>query len=344
MFILPVQASNSYLYPQCIGLHKSDFAAVQSSPNTYETKPLEAQPGWMNAISSWNISDPQGVSFELDLRAEVSGEWTKWYRMGTWSIDGKAAKRTSIGGQEDVNGTVDTDTLVLYKPGSRVQVRIETNHFDRLKLAVVSLSNPNQSFLEPAPDKSVWGTVLPVFKRYQDRYPNGGVICSATSTSMLLRYWSDKLNRPKLDHDVPAVASSVYDTAWKGTGNWSFNMAFPGSFPGMTSYVTRLGSIADLEQWIKAGVPVACSVSYYLLLGRGKKGADDGHLVVLVGFDKDGNPIFNDPAANHELQSTYKRADFELGWADSHHTVYLVYPTGTLVPTSEHGEWLNSGS
>lgn len=338
MFIAPMNASPAYLYPQCFGLRRADFTAA--GPDTYESKPIEAKPGWTNAIASWNIAEPQGVSFELDLRANVGGSWTKWYRMGTWSIEGQAAPRTSIGDQGDDNGTVDTDTLLLKQPAEAIQVKIITNRIDSLKLATVSLSNPSEPILEPAPDKKVWGTVLPVFKRYQDRYPNGGVVCSATSTSMLLRYWADSMKRPALDHDVPAVAAAVYDTAWKGTGNWAFNMAFPGSFDGMESYVTRLSSVADLEKWIAAGIPVATSVSYNMLRGRPKNGADDGHLVVLIGFDGDGNPIFNDPADNHHVNTTFKRSDFEKGWADSGRTVYLVYPVGTLVPVPEHGEWL----
>ena len=42
---------------------------------------------------------------------------------------------------------------------------------------------------------------------------------------------------------VPEVAAVVYDDSFAGTGNWPFNTAFAGSFPGMRSYVTRLDDI-----------------------------------------------------------------------------------------------------
>jgi hypothetical protein len=62
----------------------------------------------------------------------------------------------------------------------------------------------------------------------------------------------------------------------------------------------------------------------------------NGHLLVLVGFDEEGNPIVNDPAspANATVQRTYPRAEFEPLWLEaSGGTVYLIYPPGTVVPS-----------
>jgi hypothetical protein len=61
----------------------------------------------------------------------------------------------------------------------------------------------------------------------------------------------------------------------------------------------------------------------------------EGHLFVLVGFDEIGNPIVNDPASleNESVQRTYQRAELEHLWLEaSGGTVYLIYPSGTLVP------------
>jgi len=155
--------------------------------------------------------------------------------------------------------------------------------------------------------------------------------CSPTSVSMVLDFWASKLSRPAMNVDVPDVAVGVFDEKYPGTGNWSFNVAYAGSFPGMVSYVTRLGGINDAESLVRAGIPVVCSVAYNLLKGNGKPAGGDGHLVVLVGFDSDGNPIFNDPGRS-DVRQTYKRENFAKAWANSHFTVYLIYPIDTLLP------------
>lgn len=95
-------------------------------------------------------------------------------------------------------------------------------------------------------------------------------------------------------------------------------------------------SLAKIEEFIAAGVPVVMSIAW-------KKGdltnADvdqtNGHLVVLVGFDAQGNLIVNDPAspANETVRRTYLRSEFEPLWLKSSGgTVYLIYPPGVSVP------------
>ena len=63
--------------------------------------------------------------------------------------------------------------------------------------------------------------------------------------------------------------------------------------------------------------------------------SSNGHLAVLVGFDAEGNPVVNDPAAasDNTVQRTYNRAELESLWLEhSGGTVYLIYPSGRAVP------------
>jgi hypothetical protein len=56
---------------------------------------------------------------------------------------------------------------------------------------------------------------------------------------------------------------------------------------------------------------------------------------VLVGFDANGNPIINDPAAASDVavQRMYLRSEFEKLWLqNSGGTAYLIYPVGKAVP------------
>jgi hypothetical protein len=159
---------------------------------------------------------------------------------------------------------------------------------------------------------------------------------------MALAFWAKKLDRPELDIPVPDAARAIYDHVYKGTGNWPFNMAFAGAFPGMRAYVTRFSDIRELEDWIEAGIPPIVSLSYDLLKGI-KRDRDPGHLMVCVGFTQDGDMILNDPAHRPEkgqtARSVFPRSNFLRAWKRSDYTVYLVYPEDTKLPPDPLGHW-----
>ena len=86
----------------------------------------------------------------------------------------------------------------------------------------------------------------------------------------------------------------------------------------------------EIERWVSQGVPVIFSFSWNKgeLTGAAIP-SSNGHLAVVVGFDLQGNPIVNDPAAatDQEVQRTYLRSELEALWlASSGGTVYLIYP------------------
>jgi hypothetical protein len=169
-------------------------------------------------------------------------------------------------------------------------------------------------------------------------YADGGAWCSPTTTSMLLAFWSAKLERPELNFDVPDVAHSIYDTTWKGTGNWAFNMAFAGAQSGMRACITRFNDVRELEEWIASGYPVGLSICHNRLRGRQSAGPS-GHLVVCVGFDESGDVVINNPGSLHETQKTFSRERLIDAWAYSKNTVYLVYPESAKLPADKFGHW-----
>jgi hypothetical protein len=177
--------------------------------------------------------------------------------------------------------------------------------------------------------------------RYQGSAFGGGgeAWCSPTSTAMILAYWARALHRPDLDESVPQAAQATYDWTYGGTGDWPFNVAHAAAFAGMDGYVARFPSLAALEPWIAAGIPLALSIAF----GPGglpgaPLPASTGHLVVLRGFDRIGDPIVNDPAASTDatVRRTYPRAVFERAWlAGSEGTAYVIYPRGWRVPLTD---------
>lgn len=292
-------------------------------------------------IVSWSADVPAGTGLKFEASAFHEEHPTRWYTMGLWATDTRAHPRESVPGQRDDDGSVLTDTLKLKTPASLVQLRITSTgtngHLPNLKFLGLCLSDASATPLPLPPNRKAWGKVLPVPELTQMAYPNGGVICSPTTVSMLLRFWAEKLKRPELAKDVPEIVEGVYDVNWGGTGNWPFNTAFAGAQKGMRGYVTRFSDVSELEDWIARGLPVGLSVCYDKL--RGKPGGPSGHLVVCVGFTETGDVIINDPGTSLNVRKTFTRENVIKGWGHSRNTVYLIYPEGTKLPRDRFGHW-----
>jgi len=269
-------------------------------------------------IPSWNFDNASNGAIRVELRINTPTGKSKWYVMADWSGDKDWSPRQSTNGQKDEFANVLTDTFRVAQPTDMVDLKVTLKSKPgnlKPKLKLLTLCFADTSTVEPYtswPQSSQWGSLTDVPQRAQNNYPNGGVLCSATSTSMMLWHYSKLLNRPEIDHDVPDVQASVWDPIYKGAGNWPFNTAYFGSFPGLKACVSRFTSIEDLETLTKAGIPVVCSVSLDLLQGK-DKAKEGGHLVIVVGFESDGTPIFNDPAFKTTRRRNFPRTRIKCG-------------------------------
>ena len=316
----------------------TDFSTFTKESNSLTSKPIEAAINWDQLVLSWNLRGKGEATFEARL---VHPDTTsKWYQFAVWST----SARRSVDDQSDSNAKMDTDTLIAKTPGAKVEVRVTLNNARPEDLKFLSLAFRDSKFKpEPLePNRRAWGKVLEVETRSQLDHPEGAKIwCSPTSTSMILDYWSDKLKRPELSMTVPEVAKAVYDSVYKGTGNWPCNTAFAGNFDGMRGYISRLTDVSELEDWIEAGIPIATSVSYNRLKGKGTAGS--GHLIVCVGFTENGDIVVNDPGTKLDnVRRTFSRDIFRQAWADSGNTVYIIYPENAAIPPARFGHWENT--
>ena len=286
-------------------------------------------------IPSWNIDGAPGGAIKIEIKTEQSG----WLCVGEWSGDPGWKPRASVKGQKDEFASVATDTFRSKSLVDRIDLKVtlsQNPHYIkpvRLKLLTLSFANTKTTQVATQwPESPFWGSLVDVPERAQGNYPNGSVLCSATCTSMLLWHWSKILARPTMNKDVPEVEAAVWDPVYDGAGNWPFNTAYAGSMEGIKGCISRLTSIEDLERLTKAGIPVACSVSFSYLRGKELSKTESGHLVLCVGFTEDGTPIINDPAFKDGVRKTYPRADFEKAWCYSSRTVYLVVPDNVKTP------------
>jgi len=322
-----------------------DFKRTQMAAETVlESPEVDSGLDWNELIVSWDLLAAPGAHAVIAARAIYPDHATKYYVLGDWSPDDPERPRTSIKEQKDDDGNVLTDTLSLRVPSQKVQFQIRVKpgknaRVPELRFLGASFCNTKLPSQPDVPNKAAWGKQVDnVPLRCQGSYPGGGGWCSPTSLSMILTFWGQKLNREDLKKDVPEVAAGVFDNGFDGTGNWPFNSAYAGSFPGIRAYVTRFAGINELEDWIAAGIPVIVSGNLPLLEGKPLPPNDPGHIVVVVGFTVNGDPIFNDPG-HRAVRQVYNRADFQKAWDNSHRTVYLIYPELQSLPSDRLGHW-----
>lgn len=301
----------------------ADFSAFKLEGATL-TSPIFGPSGlWNEMIVSWNLRGEGKIIVETRVSFSDTGDTTPYYKLAEWS----AHERRSGPRLSDSFATVALDTLILKRHGGQIQTRITFSNAapTDLKFLAFSFTDTKARQVERAANTNAWRKALDVPVRSQIDYRNGMNWCSPTGLSMILEYWSRKLNRPEFSIPVPEMAERVVDPAWNTVGHWSFNTAVAGNFTGMRAYVARFEDVADLEAQILAGNPVAVSLSQTIL--KGEKKSPKSHLVVVTGFNKRGDVIVNDPGIQRDrVRRTLPRARFRAAWADSHNTAYVIHP------------------
>jgi len=294
---------------------------------------------YTEAIASWNVTTPTGTWVEVQFRADYGTHLSKWYVLGIWAADDSTIRRHSVKLQGDSDGFVAVDTFVSSnkkETTNKFQLKLRLFSVDGIITPVVqnasvafSTATPKAASVSQGKSEN-WNTLLAVPECSQMVYTDGGEVwCSPTSTSMVLAYWDNYtgLCEPR----VRAAVEGVFDWIYDGHGNWPFNTAYAAEH-GYEGYVARFTSLEKAEEFVKAGVPVIMSIAWNKGdMTNSHISSTNGHLLVLVGFDADGNPIINDPAwpANEDVQHMYFRSEFEHLWLEaSGGTVYLIYPAG----------------
>ncbi len=323
------------------------------------------------AISSWNARTPTGTWVETQFRGRhTDGSWTKWYVMGRWTSGMDYARgdihRTSLNGQNDTDARILTDTfssrtgrepvafqtkVMLLRPaGAKSSPRLDAISTMTSEL-IPDYSGVTSTFtLGHQVELSVPAYAQNIHSGEYPEFGGGGEVwCSPTSSAMVMRSFGRQhspgprdlkgIVAPNGDPQVDHAAMYTWDYTYEGAGNWPFNAAYAHTF-GLDSFVTRLRSLAEVERFIAAGIPVITSLSWDLE-EMPEAGYDtDGHLMVVVGFTADGDPILNDPAANSNdnVRSIYTRENFEKVWQGSTGGVaYIYHPRHVRLPANLPG-------
>ncbi|HKU81575.1 MAG TPA: C39 family peptidase [Candidatus Tumulicola sp.] len=272
--------------------------------HAFESARLLFEPA-RSGVLSWNTYAPAGtIEFRI-LRAHAPA--SGWIPYAQWHPDG--SKSYSL----DRDGVhVDVDAVTAELPFDGIDARAENVEFELLAFSSPLRPRPSLPYARGA-------RILDVPARSQYLGNERGW-CSPASLAMIHAYHG-------IDVPVDATARAVFDRAYNGTGNWTFNVAYSGSL-GLRAVVAHLQNLDHAQRLIERNLPLAISYSWRdgELPGAPLEHSD-GHLAVLCGFTEGGDCAVNDPAAPN-VRVVYPRAALEAIWQRNDGVAYVVAPGG----------------
>jgi len=307
---------------------------ADSSPGRLTSRVIETEFPFNDLLPSWNVDVPLGAAFTVELRVgRREGDfWTPYYSLGTWG------RREPLKGKHlrDENGFINIDYFQSSKKFDRVQYRFLLEAGEgglwpiprRVALAYsntlndAELARKFRKTVDPGP-KEKWTRRLPIpFRSQKWEDPSiRGSICSPTSVAMVLEYRGIK--RPTVE-----VCNTIYDPAYRLYGNWW--RAVQGAYTyGVPGHVERFGDWNAVKRYIAAGQPIIASIRIQKgEMSHAPNRQSNGHLMIIAGFDENGDVLVNDPAGETtELGvTTYKRADMDKVWLARGGVGYILLP------------------
>lgn len=257
-------------------------------------------------ILTWNTFAPEGrIEFRL-LQAHVPV--TPWMDYAEWHPTGSKSFSPDGGGVH-----VDVDTLRSDHVFDGIEVRARDVDFNLVAFSAPGRPSPSLPYARGARILDV-----PTRSQYVKEGERGW--CSAASLSMVNAYHG-------IDVSVEDTARAVFDRAYNGTGNWSFNVAFSGSL-GLRGIVGHFRNLDHAQRLIERNIPLVISYSWAPgELSGAPLAHSDGHLVVLCGFTSTGDCAINDPAAPR-VRIVYPRHEIEHIWQRNNGVAYVIAPVG----------------
>ena len=294
-----------------------------------ESKLITGLAPFDRAVLSWNGEG----NWRLEMRLQIEGGLTPYYLLGV--LEGarqRSATRAELtrdpSGSSAAAAVVNVDTLTL-KNGRKAtgfQLRaVGTGSL--LSLTAAHYRRDDRRFTDRPAVPGAWGTVLAVPERSQRDVEEpriGSLVCSPTSMSMVLDYHGSR-------YRTIDVARAVWDSQTRLYGNWPCNTGAVARLlkRGGWSAVVKMSGFDEVEREIAAGRPVALSHRWQPGdLSNAPISRSAGHLIVAVGFTKEGNVVVNDPAARAgEVRRVYKRRELFRTWQERGEGIaYLVQP------------------
>ena len=280
-------------------------------------------------LPSWNgtvIHDNSG--FKVSVRFKSGTAWSPWLTVGYW----KNYIWPSYGSTSYSGGEIDYDYVVLDDFHTIWQWRVDfkrqaTGHpspsihklsfhtgdqrtTDNLNISSIVNDDPPQIYI---PTNFVC--------QYNVDPDIGGSICSPTSTVLAINSYGFEV-------DPYTFAVENYDDYWNLFGIW------PRAVQNAVDYhldgaVTRYRTWSQAYDTLAAGGRVVMSVGPPLY---------SGHLMMLAGFDAQGDPLVHDPARQNGEGYEYSKYSLSQSWFNKGGVGYTFYPEEGALALDESGQ------
>ena len=251
-------------------------------------------------VGSWAALSSENATTELKVSARVNGVWSDYISYHEWGL----GLQNALSDQSNsLIKLVDDEVMVQNSKLAdgvkyTITFRRTSLDYDSPKLSLVSfaLQSDNHSHFIDA-------TSLPEYVNYEVPQLNqnivptiGNSICSATSTTMLLKYYGFNFSDKDAEFEHRYIASIVKDYGNNIYGNWVYNTATMGAY-GLKAYLARMYSLEELMYHLANVGPVALTVKGTMTSNVASY-TTQGHLIVCTGYKYvDGELVFlcNDP-------------------------------------------------
>jgi hypothetical protein len=307
---------------------------------TWTGPEIETKFDFTDLIASFNPHAPDDTGMTLEIRVKQGETWSPWLFMQSWGRVVFPPTRTI----KFDGGAVDIDTIELTKPAQAYQCRIGLiafNYDTKIAPSVRRLSVCYSGVVDdpkaraklttkPTTLPASFARDLPVPFRGQGDWKNPrslwGLVCSPTSTSMVLEYQGAKFTT--LEN-----CDRIYDPQYDMFGNWGRAISRAGEV-GMDAWLARFRNWDQVKDEIAAGNPVIASIRF-------RKGqvqgflyeSTGGHLLVVRGFTGDGGVIVNDPARRETGGGAiYPSSEFAKAWFDNGGVGYVIRKSAKPIP------------
>jgi hypothetical protein len=279
------------------------WARLAARSGTLVSAPQQALFPFKLLNLSVNARLPKGAKLSAEIRTARKGRWSPWRVIGQLE--------SGFGSSAKPGGPVDVDTLVLDEAADSFQYRL-VGEGKGILITLVAVAYSDGKALSPGGKKPAGRALLldvPVRSQMVEMEAIRRDVCSPASIGMALDYWGA---------DAPptaVLAAAVRDRTAGIFGNWFLNTAYAGR--QIDAFISRLGSLEELERELAAGRPVVCTIGFEPGELKGSPiPRTKGHLVLVRGIDERGRIIVNDPAAADEssVRRVYDRGQFARAW------------------------------
>jgi hypothetical protein len=284
------------------------------------THPIEVPSGFDHATLSWNIFQPDGT--DCSVRFRIRGQqfgWSAWLGPEMKSLKNSGFETTWVW---------DIDQVSTRFPCSHFQVDVglsspSVDFHPPIVKGVYFTSRNSRVFelscLNEIPEETKLIENVPHLCQHEVNAKEGHRLCSPTALAMVLRNYG-------IEVSAEEMARKSYDPKSNLFGVWprAIHAAYQ---EHALAWVEFIGNWKKAVHYLKRGIPLICSIAFRKdELENPPYPSTEGHLLVLLGIDSEGNAITHDPNLPAESGAFLKwgHRDFSRAWFGHGGVAYVI--------------------